>query len=82
MWEGSLVIDFPVVYSGADGNECISNSHASLCEEHGKMEQKGNPIQLKARREEEKEVGRPLIHVFKIQTGNKRWFLAFLKTVV
>lgn len=33
-----------------------------------KMEQKGNPIQLKARREEEKEVGRPLIHVFKIQT--------------
>lgn len=32
------------------------------------MEQKGNPIQLKARREEEKEVGRPLIHVFKIQT--------------
>lgn len=41
------------------------------------MEQKGNPIQLKARREEEKEVGRPLIHVFKIQTGNEKWFLNF-----
>lgn len=49
----------------------------SLCEDHGENRTERNPIQLKARREEEKEVGRPLIHVFKIQTGNERWFLSF-----